>query len=274
MIRNSIQTNAGYAITSILKPHYRNFTPSAIHMQRLVPSEEIQTQCFCTKSKPVTIDHEIVCQGCGIVLGIDNEQTFSTGSHLNLYLRTEIGANPKDRPNEIRKLHIHSSDSSQISDICQSLFLSDPVTDEIWNLYQKTKSIVHCSKAKSACFAIYYTCRKYEIPFEEDIVRSKVRMSFQVINAPALLDVFSKINKLSKKIQGELLTTEMGISTNDENPENFYLKAHLKQAQQKHPDINFQKLKNIANSFFGAQKGNNDTRAKNAVKLALGRFGL
>lgn len=268
------QNNSDSAMTSILKPPHQTLAKSTIHMQRLVPSEEVQTQCFCAKSKPVTIDHEIVCQGCGIVLGIDNEQISSTGSHLNLHLRTEIGANPKDRPREIRKLHIHSSDSSQMSDICQSLFLSDSVTDEIWHIYQKTKSIVRCSKAKSACFAIYYTCRKYEIPFEEDIVRAKVRMSFQVMNAPALLDVFSKINKLSDKIQGELFTTEMGISTNDENPENFYLKAHLKQAQQRHPDINFQKLQNIANSFFVAQKGNNDTRAKNAVRLALGRFGL
>ena len=256
------------------KFHFQHVDNVAIQTQKRSLLEETPVRCFCAKSRPITIEYEIVCQGCGMVIGIDNEQVHSTGSHLNLYLRTEIGASPNDRPNEIRKLHIHSSDSSQISDVCQSLFLSDAITDEIWHLYQKTKSVARFSKAKSACFAIYYTCRKYEIPFEENTVRNKIRMSFQVLHAPTLLDVFAKINKLSKKDQRIMLVTEMGLDTNNHNPENFYLKAHLKTAQGHHPHINIEKLKQSAAIFFQTQKGNSNTRAKNAVRLALGRFGL
>ena len=273
MSRITPKKKSGIAET-LTKSHLRYFDDIAVQAQKRISPGEIQAQCFCAKPKPITIEHEIVCQGCGMVMGIDNEQVSPTESHLNLYLRTEIGASPNDRPNEIRKLHIHSSDSSQISDVCQSLFLSDALTDEIWHLYQKTKSIAKFSKAKSACFAIYYTCRKHEVPFEENTVRNKVRMSFHVLNAPTLLDVFAKISKLSKTDQRMMLATEMGLDTNSHNPEKFYLKTHLKNAQASYPHINIEKLKRSANTFFQLQKGNNDTRAKNAVRLALGRFGL
>ncbi len=195
-------------------------------------------KCFCPKSKKVTIENEIVCSTCGVVFGTDNTQETLTASHLNLYLRTENGGHPSDRPKDIRKLHIHSSDSSQISDICTKLSLTDSLSTEIWNLYNILRKKASFSKAKSACFAIYHVCRKNNIPFLEDEIRDIVCLSFNVQKAPKVLDIYSKINKKFVNPKPSSTTT-IGINTNDANPDGFYLKRHLKISQQNHPDISY-----------------------------------
>lgn len=259
-----------------------------------------EQKCFCTKPRLVTTinDYEIVCSRCGVVFGYDynssndenttQHRSKSKSSNINLYLLREKGGSPKDNYHIInKKLRIYNhSDISQFSDICSKLELNQPTTAQCWRLYQKLRKSARFTRAKAACFAIYYVCKCNKIPFQEENIREIVRQTLGVKKAPKEKSVIYKVNKLfsSTDLQesndAQTLDQKLGIRVRNvtEDKKQFYLNLHISEAQKKLGDAlpintlkrlasqNYEMIFNSTNSFNNIDP---NTRAKKAVGFAL-----
>ncbi len=244
-------------------------------------------KCFCAKPRLITTinDYEIVCSRCGVVFGYDYSLSYDENTipqrpklqspNVNLFLLREKGSNPRDNYHIIgKKLRIYNhSDISQFSDICSKLNLNQPLTAECWTLYQKLRKNAKFTRAKAACFAIYYICKGNKIPFQEENIREIVRQTLGVKKAPKEKSVIYKVNKLISS--NELQEYNDGQTLDKKQ---FYLNLHISEAQKKFGDeLPINTLKRLAGQHYdlvfdsanGIDNIDPNTRAKRAVELAL-----
>ena len=244
-------------------------------------------KCFCAKPRLVTTinDYEIVCSRCGVVFGYDYNLSYdeninaqrpkSKSSNINLFLLREKGGSPRDNYPVIgKKLRIYNhSDISQFSDICSKLNLNQLTAAQCWRLYQKLRKSAKFTRAKAACFAIYYVCKRNEIPFQEENIRDIVRQTLGVKKAPKEKSVIYKVNKM---FSSNDLQESNDAQTLDKKQ--FYLNLHISEAQKKLGDaLPINTLKRLAcqnyemvfDSTNGVDHMDSNTRAKKAVGLAL-----
>jgi len=265
----------------------------------------LQNTCLCQNKTPELVttieESEIVCRNCGVVFGFDdddenNNNTISyqhvTKARINLYMKRQIGSRSQDYKKIIhcKNLRIDNSkcDVMCLGIICDKLKLPDIISEQCWRLYLKVKhSQPNFTRAKSACLAIYQTCRQHKIPFSEESVRDIVCQSFGVKNAPQLKSIIFKV-KPSDTAIGNI----MGIIAKDESDtkRQFYLNQHVIQAQKRHnlSDItllkqltiryyeNFRSVSHLNNNAQHTVMKNTsitdyNTLAKRAVLLAIQR---
>ena len=231
------------------------------------------TKCICGNTKPLTVDNESICGGCGQVFGYEAYQEKPGASRVNLYLRTENGGKKVKLPGGTKKLHIHSNDNGKISDICDKLALNNAMQYDVLSVYKNVLG-KKFSKATAACFAVYYVCRSNGFPFVEKEVIDVVCMAFSVQSAPTMLSAIVKVNKAAD-MTGDAWFAPKTMAqkmpnTTEANPPEFYLRKHVQKFCVEHPEISCNYLCRLAMRFFECKnKGNADTRAKRAIQFAI-----
>ena len=213
-----------------------------------------------------------------MVFGYEAYQEKAGVSRVNLFLRTESGSKKVRLPGATKKLHIHSNDNGKISDICDKLMINSALQNDVLFVYKNVLSMKF-SKAISACFAVYYVCRKNSFSFDEDRVRDTVCMAFGVQSAPTMLSAFVKVNKSTNLSGNAWFAARPGSknmpNTTEANPAMFYLRKHIQKFCSEHPEISADYLSRTAPIIFNRiTKGNTDTRAKDAVKAVIMEAGL
>ncbi len=241
-----------------------------------MPSQDAAA-CLCGNTRPVTVECESVCRGCGVVLGVERHPEGPGTGRLSLFLRLENGGRAAALPGRTKKLHIHGSDMGTVSDVCAKLSIRGAASVDVWRTYKRVLAM-GVSKAAAACFAVYYVCRRDGVPFDEGMVRDSVCLAFHVCHAPTLLGVFFKVNKIAN-IAGKAWFAECAgmrmPTTTEANPPEFYLRRHLMRACARNPDASFDFLCSRATKLFGRLTDENaETRAKKAVRQAEIMAGL
>ncbi len=213
----------------------------------------------------VTENHEIVCKRCGVVLGTDNSQEIATESTLNLFHEIEPGTKPV-KIDCTKRTHEHRSDISLFSNACDKLDLPRYCYLEAWNTYTKLRNNTTYSKADIASFALFTASRRYSIPKSEKEIQDAIRMAFRVKRVPTMLKVFSRV---------KLTAENLGINYKDEKKsESYYLNLYLAKEQQKlGSKIDFDLVRKRARVLFEAMSGTNESKARKAVQIAMGRCG-
>ena len=91
-----------------------------------MPSQDAAV-CLCGNTRPVTVECESVCRGCGVVLGVERHPEGPGTGRLSLFLRLENGGRAAALPGRTKKLHIHGSDmgSNRIKDSENQVVLPD-----------------------------------------------------------------------------------------------------------------------------------------------------
>ena len=237
-----------------------------------------KTRCECGNTKPISIDNELVCRNCAVVLGTEQYQEKAGVSRLNLYLQLETGARKVVLPGQTKNLHMNSNDMGIISDICGKLAIRSALQHDVLRIYRNVLGM-KLSKAASACFAIYYVCRKDGVPFVEETVRAAVTMAFGVQHAPTHLRVNFKVGKIADITGTAWFAGTAGKdmpTTTKANPPLFYLRKHLKRLCDKNPDISYDDLYPYATKFFDRTYTveNAETRAKKAIRQTMVMAGI
>ena len=229
-------------------------TNHAINRTEKLQSSSLQDTCLCQNKRPELVttveESEIVCSGCGVVFGFDEDDNGNTipyqhitKSRINLYQKRQKGGNPHDVKNitHVPNLRLEKNNNSDIipfADICDKLKLSDVTSENCWKSYCTLKR--HTSKftrAKAMCLVIYQTCRDSCIPFDEEKIRDIVCQSLGVKKAPMLKNIIFKAGKEK-------------CHTEPNNRETFYLNLHLSQAQRDHDIEDITILRRITARYY------------------------
>lgn len=258
--------------------------------------------CLCKNKKPELVttveENEIVCKNCGTVFGFDEENNdntipfeHTTKSKINLYMKRQMGTRTQDykKITYCKNLRVEANSNYEMMTfgiICDKLKLSDFITEQCWQIYLKLRhGPSKFTRAKSACLAIYQTCRQNKIPFSETIVRDVVCQSFGVKNAPFFKNVIFKIQDTDILKRGIVEADK--FQDQNETKRQFYLNQHLSQAQKRHNIADITTVKRLAIQYYEnfwsiclnddtkhsvIQKStDHDTLAKRAVSLAVQR---
>ena len=215
---------------------------------------------------------EIFCKRCGIVQGREHIQESQKSSALNLYLETELGGPARELNILHPKIHIHSSDVSPFSNICGKLAIPQFIRSEIWRTYQVLRRETNLTKAKSSCLSIFHVCRKNKFPLIEEQVMDLIKMNFNVKNVPQFLNVVSEANSII--CDGTPILETLGIHTNKNHPAEYYLNSALIAVKGDFTETQYANIRKFAMRIFPTLKGNSDTNAKKAVRLAKKRLNL
>ncbi|MDE1767118.1 MAG: hypothetical protein KGI27_12730 [Thaumarchaeota archaeon] len=257
------------------------------------------TSCLgCGCNKLYAADHELVCTGCGIVLGTQCQlQETVSSSKLNLYQVTEIGTK-RVNLECARHIHENKSDVSQISNVCVKLDLPIYAAQEINIIYQKlsrqkqlernayaeklekVSDLVQkglegeesigilkrnrpkgCTKAHIAAFAVHLACRKYGLPKSDEQILEAIRMNFGIKRNFTILKAYSL---------NEIAAQELGIECRYHKA-SYYMRLLLSRLQgtigsgHLYDTIERQAVANLQN----IDDKREDVRAKRALDLAI-----
>ena len=215
---------------------------------------------------------EIFCTKCGIVKGREIIQERQSLSKLNLYLEKSLGGPSRELNILNPKIHIFSSDASPFSNICGSLEIPQFIRTDIWKTYQILRKETNLTKAKSACFAMFYICRKNKFPLIEERVMELIQLNFNVKNVPSFLNVVSEANSFITN--GIPLLETLGIDTNKNHSAEYYLNSALTVIKNNYTVEQFQNIRTFAVKIFPTLNGNLDSNAKKAISIAKKRMGL
>lgn len=254
------------------------------------------TGCGCNKLHAA--DHELVCTGCGIVLGTQYQfQETVSGSKLNLYQVTEIGTK-RVNLECARHIHENKSDVSQISNVCVKLDLPIYAAQDVNTIYQKlskqkqeerktyaerlrkVSALVQkglegeesigilkrnrpkgCTKAHIATFAVHLVCRKYGLPKSDEQILEAIRMNFGIKRNFTILKAYSL---------NEIAAQELGIECRYHKA-SYYMRLLLSRLQgtigsgHLYDTIERQAVANLQN----IDDKREDVRAKRALDLAI-----
>lgn len=217
------------------------------------------------RHRVLTEDYEIVCEVCGVVLGMDNIQEYASESTIGLFNEVEQGTKPV-KLECAKRTHETRSDISFFSNTCDKLRIPRYCYLEAWKNYTKLRQMTSFSKAEIASFALYVSCKRYSIPTDEAEIQEAIRMTFRVKRVPSMLKVFSRIKPVAE---------DLGVYDNSyhANPEMYYLNLYLTKEEQKYGDkIDFDLVRRKAISVFVALPGTKETRAKKAVQISIGKL--
>lgn len=214
-----------------------------------------------------TSDGEYVC-ACGVVLEekILERDQLPSQSKASLYHQVENGGSPQDMRAVNRKIHVYSSSSSEFSNICSKLRMSDFIQQRAWYIYRTLRTHTDFSRAQCTAFSIYVACREGGQPIEEHHIQEVACSILCVKNAPSLLNVISKIHDVALKF---------GIDSNKGHSPKYYLNMAISQKQHifNYRDA-YNRFKSIATRNFDALNGNPQNRARRAVRMALYEMGI
>lgn len=241
----------------------------------------MESRCICKNTRLISAENELICRGCGTVLGVEQYQESPCVSKLNLFLQLEGGGRSVALPSRTtRRLHLNSTSSNDmgaISDICDKLEIKAALQHDVFKIYKNVFGMKF-SKAASACFAIYYICRKDSVPFDEDTVRDAVTMAFGVQHAPTVLNVNFAVNKAANIPKNAWFAKSVGKNmptTTEANPPLFYLRRQLKHLCTKNPDAFYDDLYPYAARLFDRVTVENaETRAKMAIQQTMLMAGI
>lgn len=252
--------------------------------------------CGCNKLHAA--DHELVCTGCGIVLGTQCQlQETVSSSKLNLYQVTEIGTK-RVNLECARHIHENKSDVSQISNVCVKLELPIYAAQDVNTIYQKLSkqkqeerktyvekldkilSLVQkglegeesicmlkrnrpkgCTKAHIAAFAVHLVCRKYGLPRSDEQILEAIKMNFGIKRNFTILKAYSL---------NEITAQELGIECKYHKA-SYYMRLLLSRLQgtigsgHLYDTIERQAVTNLQN----IDDKREDVRAKRALDLAI-----
>lgn len=209
------------------------------------------------------------CRHCGVSFGYENATQAESPSKLSLLLRNSVGGKKsKYKPEHAKRLHIHSSDMSVVSDTCSKLQLPRAAEEDVWTAYNELRNY-GLSKPNSVAYAIYRVVRLKDLPILDEDVIELVQMTFQVKRVPTFLAVRSEVSKLRMSSPRSYLITDPRRTQSDI----YYLRVHAKKACRRHRNIPYDLLMSYAEPGFVVSRiPNLDTRAKRVVLRVLVRL--
>ena len=226
-------------------------------------------------SLKTTPDGEICCRQCGVSFGYKAATQPESPSKLSLILRNSVGGGKTDfKPENTKRLHIHSSDMSVVSDTCNKLGLPQAAEDDVWLAYNELRG--HgMSKPNSVAFALYRVIRLNDLLILDQEAVSRIQITFHVQRVPEYLAVMSEVSKLNiSSSRSYLITDPRRVQSS-----RYYIKTHVKETCAKYKKMNIDipfdfLLKRSEPIFDSSRIPNLDTRAKRAVEQELMDLGL
>lgn len=253
----------------------------------------------------ITINHEICCKRCGVLLGIDNTQEVSSESTANLFQEVQPGCKPVKIESTIR-IHDTKFLSSSFSNACDKLNLPKYVSLDAYNLFVKLERINYVHKQtlkeninKTQSNYININFQKSKIPISDKICRIKkerlhltngkiamyslfiairrfgiLRSSNEIRNAVKLSFSIKQLPHMLK-VFSEIkpITTQLGLELDDESHLEYWINIYLRNVQEK---ISFltSDVKNKVRKTAQTLSGSDEAKARLAVKIVLIGLGV
>jgi len=214
-----------------------------------------------------TDDGERICR-CGVVLEekIPESTVFAQQSRMSLYHKVEVGGSPEDMKVVNRNIHIYSPNSSEFSNICSKLFMSESIQSRAWHIYSALRSHTYFSRAKCAIFSVYVACREGGQPIDERQIQESVHSTLCVKKIPTILAVISELHNAAR---------ELGINSNNGHSDEYYLNLETSRNQSRFRDSHMYDLfKRTCVNYFASLSGNPQNRARRAVDMVLSEMGM
>ena len=214
-----------------------------------------------------TMDGENVCK-CGVILEekIPDDGEMNTNSCISLYHQVENGCDPKDMKVINKKIHIHTSSSSEFSNICSKLMMPNFIQKRAWYIYDTLRVNTSFSRAKCATFATYVACREGGNPKTESQIQEAIRSILCVKNSPNILNVIYEMHDTA---------FSLGINTNEGHTSSYYLNLAISEKQHLFDDkMDYEQFTMRVKNSFVHLRGNYQNKAKRAVDVELLQMGL
>ena len=235
---------------------------------------QLNNRCFCKKPNLITtsIDGEIICKNCGVVMGYDEYYDIKnridiehlSKTQLDICQQRQLGTDYHNLKDFIisknLKLEKNNSCIAEFTDVCKKLHLPNFVAEDAWQLFSKLKKQKKnddsFTRAKLVCIAIYQTCQNHSIPYDELMVQEIVKKSLNVKNAPKLQNIVFKRQSFHND--------DTSVSK-----ERFYLNLHISRAQKDHKIEDITILKRIAVRYYHNSFTNNSALNNNETSLFM-----
>jgi len=213
-----------------------------------------------------TPDGERVCM-CGVVLEERVVEPFVPSSHnrVSLYHRVEVGGSPQDMKVVNRRIHVYSPGSSEFSNICGKLFMSESNQNRAWHIYKLLRSNSDFTRAKCAMFSIYVACREGGQPVDERQITDSVCSAFGVRQVPNMLGTIYELHDTALRF---------GIDSNKRHSPEYYLNVEMRHSQDCFDTYTYGLFREVAAGKFAHLKGNPKNRARRAVAMTLCEMGV
>lgn len=200
-----------------------------------------------------------------MILGIDNLQECTVESTLNLFQQIEKGGRAV-RLEASSRIHGQKFLSSSFSNACNKLGLPDYASHDAWRTFSKLgKNTDINANAAIALFSLFTSCRRYSIPKAQDEIRQAVAFAFSVKRVPTLLRACSLVHSIMLSMASEEQVRI--VSDCAANSLEYYLNIYVNGVQKQ---LDRETLKANARRIAGTLTGNNEYRARIAVRMIMG----
>ena len=190
----------------------------------------------------------------------------SSQNNISLYHKMETGGDPKDMKVINKKIHVHTSTTSEFSNICNKLQMSNFIEQRAWKIYQLLRNKTHYTRAKCAAFSVYIACREGGQAINEKRIKSAIRSVLCVKTVPNMLNVISEMHYDALHI---------GINTNTGHSPKYYLNLAISKKQRLFENqAEYDKFKICVIDHFNQYSGNHQNKVNRAIQSALEEMGL
>ena len=209
---------------------------------------------------------EVACTKCGEVTGtLPEDAPACPGDSPSLYHGMALGGDPNDAKRLKPRIYAGDSrDLSEISDLCGRLNLPDPVSREVWGIYQTLRGLGCRPRAACALLSVFVACYNFACGVPVARIRGAIPFALEVKNVPPLPKTFCALGVTARE---NGITVRRGTL--------YYLSVAVSSAQDRFAHAeDFDLFKNLAGTFYRCLSGDERTRAKRAVAVALTEMGV
>ena len=218
-------------------------------------------------------DGEVICGNCGVVLGREDTIIHSIKSKRNLFLNSTLGSKINKSIPSSQYIRPNKPDLTIISDICNTLNISNSVSQDIWYWYNKIRANIKTTKAKILVMVIYQLCRYNKIPINESNLLIIIKTQLGVTNIHNTLFVLSEIYSFLDSI-GIPIIEKIGFTKYTTHDMTFLLRCKVKILNDKYPPEIVSQVNQTALEISHTISGSERYKANRAFHIAKQRCGV
>lgn len=218
-------------------------------------------------------DAEIVCRGCGAVVGMQCAEPAAAESRTSLFLETEVGGKPDKTLPASRYADRGRKDLAVVSSIAQKLGLPGHACRDVWYWYEKLRASLSMTRSKVAVLAFHQVCRFYGVPLDEAKLRRVVGVYLGARYVPTALGALMEASSFIDEA-GELVVARIGFTDLANRAPSFLMNCEVRSLQERYPPEVAEKVGRVAREVCSSLGRNDERDARIAMMIAKRRCGV